>query len=235
MRLQITVQDMENNMGKFKVVEMFSSINGEGQKAGQLAYFVRFAGCNLRCSYCDTMWANEKNVPFLLMSEEEIYEKIKESNIHNITLTGGEPLLQQNIDRLLKLLSRDESLNIEIETNGSIDIKELKKISDKISFTLDYKLPGSGMDSFMNMDNYAVIGKNDTVKFVVSDKNDLDKTKQIIEKYKLTDKTAVYISSSFNSIKPEQIVEYMLKENMNGVRLQLQMHKYIWEPDRKGV
>lgn len=222
-------------MSKYKVVEQFASVNGEGQRAGQLAYFIRFAGCNLNCSYCDTKWANEKNVPYEIKSEEELYNDIKNVNIKNITLTGGEPLIQENIDRLLKLLSKDMELNIEIETNGSIALDNFKSISDRISFTLDYKLPGCGMEQFMNTDNYKLITKNDTVKFVVSDRNDLDVARMIIEKYNLLEKTVVYLSSSFRDIKPEQIVDYMLENNMNEVRLQLQMHKYIWDPDRKGV
>lgn len=222
-------------MGRFKVVEKFISINGEGRCAGELAAFIRFAGCNLNCSYCDTRWANEANVPYEILSEEEIYAYIKEQNVNNITLTGGEPLLQENIGRLIKLLSKDKSLRIEVETNGAVSLKDYIDIGDNVSFTLDYKLPGSKMNHMMVMDNYDIIRIQDTVKFVVSDQEDLDKAREIIEKYRLTERLAVYLSSSFGVIKPEDIVNYMIEHNLNKVKLQLQMHKYIWDPNRKGV
>ncbi len=222
-------------MGKFKVVEKFVSINGEARCAGELACFIRFAGCNLNCSYCDTKWANEEKAPYEIMSEEEIYAYIKDTRVNNITLTGGEPLIQDNIGRLLKLLSKDKSLRVEIETNGAVYLKDFIDIGDNITFTLDYKLPGSGMNSFMCMDNYSVLRTIDTVKFVISDFNDLDVAKNVIEDYNLVRKCAVYLSSSFREIEPKDIVDYMIDNNMNGVKLQLQMHKYIWEPDRKGV
>ena len=107
----------------FKVVEKFVSVNGEGPSSGQLAVFIRFAGCNLNCSYCDTTWANEKNVPYELMSADDIYKYIKSTEVRNITLTGGEPLLQEGILELLELLSKDKELNIEIETNGSVPLR----------------------------------------------------------------------------------------------------------------
>ena len=222
-------------MGKFKVVEKFISINGEGRCAGELAAFIRFAGCNLNCSYCDTRWAHEPGAPYEILSEEEIYAYIKEQGVNNVTLTGGEPLLQENIGRLIKLLSKDKELRIEIETNGAIPLDEYIGIGENVTFTLDYKLPGSKMNHKMNMNNYNLIRNIDTVKFVVSDREDLDKAREIIEEYNLVDRVAVYLSSSFGIIKPEDIVNYMTEHNMNKVRLQLQLHKYIWEPNRKGV
>lgn len=222
-------------MGKFKVVEKFVSINGEARKAGELACFIRFAGCNLQCVYCDTKWANEEKAPYEIYSEEEIYAYIKETGVSNVTLTGGEPMLQENIERLLRLLSKDNSLNVEVETNGAVDITKYYDIGTNISFTLDYKLPDSGMEDRMILENYEKIRNDDTVKFVVSSIMDLDKAKYIIEKYKLTEKCKVYISTCFGKIKPEQVVDFMIENKMNSVRLQLQMHKYIWDPNRKGV
>lgn len=222
-------------MGKFKVVEKFISINGEGRCAGELAAFIRFAGCNLNCSYCDTKWANEPSAPYEILSEEEIYAYIKEQGVNNVTLTGGEPLLQENIGRLIKLLSKDKDLRIELETNGAVAMDDFINIGENVTFTLDYKLPGSKMNYMMVMENYDLIRDNDTVKFVVSGREDLDKAREIIEEYNLTDRVAVYLSSSFGVIKPEDIVNYMMEHNMNKVKLQLQMHKYIWDPNRKGV
>ncbi len=222
-------------MSTFHVVEKFVSINGEARHAGELACFIRFAGCNLNCSYCDTRWANEKNVPFEYVTSEEIYDYILSKGIYNVTLTGGEPLLQDNIEELLCMLSKNKALRVEIETNGSIDISKYFDIGDNIEFTVDYKLFGSGMENKMCLSNFKNIRACDTVKFVVSDYGDLVRSKEIIDRYGLTEKTKVYISSAFNKIMPRDIVSFMIDNKMNKVRMQLQMHKYIWEPDRKGV
>ena len=101
--------------------------------------------------------------------------------------------------------------------------------------TLDYKLPGSGMETFMLTENYQYLKPQDVVKFVVSSEEDLERTNHIIAEYELTKKATVYVSSAFMEITPAEIVAYMKKNHMKDVRLQLQMHKYIWEPDRKGV
>lgn len=236
MKQEETVQAIGKiNMGRFRVVEKFVSINGEARCAGELACFIRFAGCNLNCSYCDTRWANEEKAPYEILSEEEIYEYVKDTGIRNVTLTGGEPLLQPNIKRLITLLSKDKALRIEIETNGAVDISDFIEIGDNVTFTLDYKLPGSGMEDKMIPSNYRLLRSCDTVKFVVSDIKDLDRTREIIESYELDKRLQVYISASFGNIDNEDIVNYMIKHNMNAVRLQLQIHKYIWDPARKGV
>lgn len=222
-------------MATYSVVEKFVSINGEGTKAGQLAVFIRFAGCNLNCNYCDTMWANKHDVKADTLTEFEIYDYIKSTGVTNVTLTGGEPLLRDNIENLLRILSSDKSLFVEIETNGSVDLAPYRDISENVSFTLDYKLPGSGMESKMNMDNYEELSKVDTVKFVVSDVTDLDKARQIILDYKLTEKCNVYLSPVFGRIEPVEIVNYMIEHKMNKINMQLQMHKIIWDPEMKGV
>lgn len=222
-------------MAIFNVVEKFVSINGEGTRAGQLAVFIRFTGCNLNCNYCDTAWANYKNVPAHAMTEFEIYDYVKATGIKNVTLTGGEPLLRQDIDKLLRILSSDRSIHVEIETNGTIDLREFCDINEELSFTVDYKLPGSGMEKYMLMSNFEGRRLWDTVKFVVSDEADLKRAKEIIEQYGLVEQCNVYISPVFGRIEPAQIVDYMKENKLNGVNLQLQMHKIIWDPERKGV
>lgn len=225
-------------MPKYKVVELFTSINGEGQRAGQTAVFVRFQGCNLHCGFCDTMWANEKNAMYCLMSGEEIRDSILSTGIHNVTLTGGEPLLQEHIGELLSLLLCLPSLSVEIETNGSINIQpflSLKGTKKRPRFTLDYKLAGSGMESYMDMDNYQYLQMEDTVKFVCSNNADLERAKQIIDTYQLTEKCSVYLSPVFGNMEPASIVEFMVKNQMNNVTMQIQMHKVIWKPDQRGV
>lgn len=217
------------------VAEKFVSINGESRRAGQLAVFIRFKGCNLRCGYCDTLWANREDCPAEEMTPAEIYKYIKSTGIHNVTLTGGEPLLQHDIDELLRLISEDDSLYCEIETNGSIDISGAKRFSRPPSITMDFKSPSSGMCDKMLMSNYAHIDGRDTVKFVCGSTEDLERAYEVITRYSLAQKCAVYISPVFGGIKAEQIVEFMKVKKLNGVNLQLQLHKYIWSPDKKGV
>jgi 7-carboxy-7-deazaguanine synthase len=219
----------------YQVVESFVSINGEGTRAGQLATFIRFAGCNLRCSYCDTMWANEADVPFVWMTKEEIYQKISEYGATNVTLTGGEPLLRAGMKELLEYLLKDEMLTIEIETNGSVDLEPYREISDRVVFTLDYKLPGSGMEGKMFLPNFEQVRSVDTVKFVAGSRKDLEKAAQIMEQYGLREKCHCYLSPVFGSIEPAEMVEFMIEKKLNGVNLQIQMHKVIWDPAMKGV
>lgn len=219
----------------YKVAEIFSSINGEGRLAGELAVFVRFCGCNLSCSYCDTAWANERNAPFTAMTRQEIYEAIKDTGIRNVTLTGGEPLLQPGIDALLALLAADETLHVEIETNGSMPIAPYADMKNRPSMTLDYKLPGSGMEHGMYLDNYRQVQSIDTVKFVCKSEGDLNRALEIITRYRLTEKCAVYLSPVFGQIAPDRIVDFLKEHRLNGVKLQLQLHKFIWDPEKRGV
>lgn len=222
-------------MEKFHVVENFVSINGEGRRAGQLAHFIRFAGCNLSCEYCDTKWANEANVPFKEYSSEKIYQLIKEKSVKNITLTGGEPLLQKNIKKLLNLLQKDENLRIEIETNGSVDVEPFFG-KDNLTFTLDYKLSVSGMEDKMYLPNYEKVRSIDTVKFVIGSREDLLRSKEVIERYGLIEKgCGIYLSPCFGTIEPSEMVDFLVEQNMNDVNIQLQLHKFIWDPDKKGV
>lgn len=219
----------------YKVAEIFSSINGEGRLAGELAVFVRFCGCNLSCSYCDTAWANEKDAAFTPMTEQEIYAAIKETGIRNVTLTGGEPLMQPDIDALLTLLAADETLHVEIETNGSVPIAPYAEMKNRPSMTLDYKLPGSGMERAMHPDNYRQVQSIDTVKFVCGSEGDLTRALEIITEYHLTEKCAVYFSPVFGAITPDKIVDFLKEHHLNGVKLQLQLHKLIWDPQKRGV
>ena len=110
-------------MSTYQVVEKFVSINGEGRRAGELAAFVRFKGCNLRCSYCDTSWANEPGCESERLTKEEILSWIRETGVKNVTLTGGEPLLRKGMEELIEAILEDPSQRVEIETNGSVDLK----------------------------------------------------------------------------------------------------------------
>ena len=216
----------------FKVAEHFISINGEGQRAGELALFVRFVGCNLGCSWCDTKWANSPTAPFTEMSAQDICDLAKNSSVKNVTLTGGEPLLQNEITALITALAKQGS-SVEIETNGSVPLPAISDSS--VTFTMDYKLPSSEMESRMCLGNFARLTPRDTVKFVCGSHADLERAAQIIAQYDLTNKCKVYLSPVFTMIDPKDIVEYMKQHSLNGVRLQLQLHKFIWDPNERGV
>ena len=219
-----------------RVAEKFISINGEGTRAGELAVFIRFQGCNLRCSYCDTMWANEPDCPYEEMSPEEICDYVAETGITNCTLTGGEPLLQRDMKQLVRLLIDKCGCRVEIETNGSANLTPLTMDPQhRPVFTMDYKLPSSGCESAMRRDNFELLGREDTVKFVCGSLEDLERAHEIMQEYSLPDQCHVYFSPVFGSIEPAAIVDFMQKRRMNKLRLQIQMHKVIWDPDRRGV
>lgn len=221
----------------FNIIEKFLSIDGEGPTAGELATFIRFQGCNLRCSWCDTKYSWAKEDITEKLSAHQIYKYIKNNKVNNVTLTGGEPLIQNNIEELLEILSKDEDLNVHIETNGAVNIGKFKEAvkSSNISYIVDFKLPSSNMTQKMDMENLNLVSKNDVYKFVVGSKEDLQKSYEIITQHDLTSKCLVYLSPVFGNIDMEYIVEFMKEKNMNKVRLQAQLHKIIWDKDKKGV
>ena len=217
-------------MARFQLAESFVSINGEGQKAGELALFLRFVGCNLRCSYCDTKWANEPDAPFTLRSTQELVGMANAFKVRNITLTGGEPLLQTGIADLIEALCR-AGFAVEIETNGAVPLAPFSDTG--ASFTMDYKLPSSGMESKMCLVNFDCLRETDTLKFVCGSHKDLVRAKEIIDEYEPVCK--IYLSPVFGKIDPAEMVDFMKINHMTDVRLQLQLHKFIWHPDARGV
>ncbi len=219
----------------FKVVEKFVSINGEGMRSGELAVFIRFQKCNLKCSYCDTAWACTEDAVYEDMAIEAITSYIASTGVKNVTLTGGEPLLQENLSILITEIAKLGNMYVEIETNGSKSLTYLSRMIARPSFTMDYKLPSSGMEKSMDLDNFDVLTKSDTLKFVCGSIEDLDKARELIKTYGLLTNTNVYLSPVHGSLSAEKIVEYMVKHNLNGIRLQLQLHKFIWNPEMRGV
>lgn len=215
-----------------RVIEKFISINGEGMKQGELAIFIRLAGCNLRCSYCDTTYSFV-NPSYTEETVEDIVNYCIASGINNITLTGGEPLIHENIEELIRELYRN-NFNIEIETNGSVDISKYKDL-DKISFTLDYKTGCSKMNKHMNFENYKYLKPIDSIKFVCGSRDDLNESLDIINKYDLIGKCNLIFSPVWGDIEFEEIVEFMKEHKLNQCRMQLQIHKIIWDKDTKGV
>ncbi|MCD7826439.1 MAG: putative 7-carboxy-7-deazaguanine synthase QueE [Clostridiaceae bacterium] len=221
-------------MTEYKVVEIFLSINGEGPKAGELAVFVRLQGCNLSCSYCDTAWANEEHAPCRCMTVPAIVREVCRFGVKNVTLTGGEPLLQPEVKELLLALTRAE-MEVEIETNGSVSLKPFAGLSENISFTMDYKLPGSGMEQAMDRNNFKVLTERDAVKFVVSDRQDLLRALAVAKEDLSQSGCQIFLSPVFGKIQPDEIVAFMKEEQFTRARLQLQLHKLIWDPEQRGV
>ncbi len=208
---------------EWSVNEIFFSIDGEGKRAGSLAAFIRLAGCNLRCSYCDTTYAFTEGTP---LRAEEIAEAVK--GWKNVTVTGGEPLCQ-DVHVLLQRLREHE---VNIETNGSVDVTPYHAYP-WVFFTLDYKCPSSGMESSMLEKNFQTLRPQDVLKFVVGDMEDLRTAQRVCEKYE--PRCLVYLSPVFGKIEAKEIVEYMKSARYKNWRLQLQLHKYIWPPDARGV
>ena len=210
-----------------KVVEIFKSIDGEGIRVGYPVTFIRLAGCNLRCNYCDTKYSYEDE-KFTEMTPQEIYIQVYKLGGKRITLTGGEPLIHKDVKVLVDLLIQ-KGYELNIETNGSVDITLF--LDKHTIITMDYKCASSDMEDKMLLDNISKLRKQDVLKFVVSDDNDLDTVQRIYQNTKAT----VYISPVFGRIEPKQIVEYMLEHNMENCRVQVQLHKIIWNPEERGV
>lgn len=227
------------------ISEIFSSIDGEGSRAGYLATFIRTIGCPLRCSYCDTKYAFEPDDTTKDMTIDEIVDTCKNLGNFRITLTGGEPLIQKDINSLLESLILNH-FEVNIETSGSIyfDMNKASKVINdaysqgKLFFTYDYKCPSSGMTDRMKPEIFENLGNNDIVKFVVGSEEDLNCMKQIVtdleNKYVYTQPN-YFVSPVFGNIEPSEIVDYLKKNNLQNVRLQLQIHKIIWDKNKRGV
>lgn len=215
------------------VNEIFGSIDGEGIRTGELATFIRLAGCNLRCSYCDTSYALQMTQGNK-MTIDEIVERANEIGYRNITLTGGEPLLQKNSLKLIEALIENGFL-VNIETNGSMDITPL--LDKNVIITLDYKTLASGVNDKMLLSNLDKLRAIDVLKFVC-DRNDFEDIKRVLKEHEI--KSYVYFSPIFKAIQPYELVDF-LKElhnegfNTNKVRVQVQLHKVIWDPNLRGV
>ena len=211
----------------YKVNEIFKSIEGEGIRTGLPCTFIRLYGCNLCCKYCDTRYSCE-NKEFTLMSKDEIVNKVKELGGSRVTITGGEPLLDLFLNELIIAL-RKEHIEVNIETNGSLDIQWC--LADII--TMDYKTSASGMEDRMMLSNLKALKETDVLKFVVGSKHDLDTMKRVIKEYE--PECRIYVSPVFGMIEAHELVEYVLENNLDNVTVQVQLHKIIWDPNKRGV
>lgn len=217
-----------------RVVEVFTSISGEGSHAGGLSTFVRLAGCNLRCSWCDTPYA----LSFMAgrdMTLEQVLRAVRREKAGHVTLTGGEPLASPDAEALAEALVQAE-LEVEVETNGSIDISPLVAL-ERCSVTMDWKMASSGCSGSMLKENLALLRSCDCLKLVLA-AGDLPDVWKVLRRVK--PETRVYLSPVFGRIEPVQIIERMKAmadagRDMSNVRFQLQMHKIVWPPERRGV
>lgn len=210
-----------------KINEIYHSIQGESTKAGLPCVFVRLTYCNLRCSYCDTEYAFYEGYD---KSVDEVIEEVKKYNCNLVEVTGGEPLVQKESLDLMKKLC-DEGFEVLLETGGSLPIKDVDK---RVRIILDLKCPSSKMmrkNLYENIDHLKPI---DEVKFVIGTREDYEWSKKQVEKYKLNEKFTVLFSVVFGELEPVTLVNWILEDKLN-VRYQLQMHKFIWQPDTKGV
>ena len=223
-----------------KVCEIFKSIEGEGLRTGQAAVFVRLHGCNLRCSYCDSMYAVEGS-DFWFMNVGEILAAVEtyraESGVKCVTLTGGEPLIHADVENLLTALS-EAGFEVNVETNGTLPCKWRLP---GLFYTMDWKCKSSGMTSQMKMENLATLDKNDVLKFVVGSVEDLHEASSVVAKLARLlpqNMPQIFISPIFGKLENEKIVEWMLSDKtmlQNNARFQVQLHKVIWDPDRRCV
>ena len=214
------------------VIELFSSIDGEGKRQGFLTTFLRLHDCNIRCSYCDTLYSYGPESTFESMSVQAVADAIEQLENHRITITGGEPLLQEPaiIELIDELTRRNARYDFNIETNGTI-IPSFHR--DNVWFTYDYKTPSSLAEDAMNLDIFKVATERDLIKFVVGSPEDLDCMRRIISKYPTV--AQIYVSPVWGQIEAASIIDYMKTYNLQNVRFQLQIHKFVWDPDAKGV
>ena len=225
------------------ISEIFDSIDGEGIRAGQLCTFIRVFGCNLRCSYCDSMYAVDAgytDVPPKEMDINEILARVNR-NYRRVTLTGGEPLLFPESVKLVNRLC-ELGYEVNIETNGSCDIagfRSLIKHDENLFLTVDFKLPSSGEMYEMRLSNYDNLKPRDVLKFVIGSAEDCSVAvafaKRIAEQYG-DDAPHIFAGVVFGSYELKDVIdEIMADPALCDVRFQIQMHKIIWDPDARGV
>ena len=210
-----------------KINEIYYSVQGESTHAGRPCIFIRLTYCNLRCSYCDTEYAFYDGKD---MEITYIMSEIKRWDCNLVEVTGGEPLFQ---DECIDLLNELVNSNYEVmlETGGSLSISDVPK---KVVKIVDFKCPSSGMVKKNLWSIVDDLQAHDEVKFVIGNREDFDWAKDRITEYSLDKICTLLFSPTFGEIDPQQIVEWILAENL-PVRLQMQMHKMIWSHEEKGV
>ncbi|MBT2282956.1 radical SAM protein [Paenibacillus polymyxa] len=238
----LTNNRTEYDLTKIPMVEIFETIEGEGMAAGLPTTFIRLYNCNLRCSWCDTKYSYAPAKPEFTATISDIIEQVNKFGNHNICLTGGEPLLDKNKSSLLIQALSDLSFvkEIHIETNGAIDLmpfinirKSNSQISEKVRFVLDYKLPNSGEMGKMNLNNLGVLKDSDELKFVIGSEEDFLVALDVLNKYHKSG--IVLMSPVWETMAPARLASLILQHKLLDVKLNIQLHKIIWDPDARGV
>lgn len=210
-----------------KINEIFHSIQGESRHAGRPCVFVRLTWCNLRCSWCDTPYAFEDGAD---QSVGAILEAVAGHGSRFVLITGGEPLLQEGVhDLIAELLDRE--YEVAVETGGSLDIAG---VDGRAMIVMDLKCPGSGMAARNRWENVALLKSGDEAKFVIADRADYDWARATIDRHHLLARCGVLLSPAHGLLDPRRLAEWVLADRL-PVRLQIQIHKYIWPPDMRGV
>jgi 7-carboxy-7-deazaguanine synthase len=212
-----------------RVNEIFYSIQGESSYAGRPCVFVRLTGCNLRCSYCDTQYAYEEGS---ILEVNHIFEQIAPMQCPLVEITGGEPLIQDKTPVLIESLLED-GYEVLLETNGSHDIS---RVDDRCVKIVDFKCPSSGMSDRMDMENLNRLSLHDELKFVLGTRGDYEYAREIVRHLESRSLKvgSVNFSPVFEKLAPETLAEWILADHL-ACRLHLQIHKYIWGPDARGV
>jgi len=222
-------------MDNYRISEIFSSIEGEGRRAGLPATFVRFFGCNLNCKWCDSRYAWETvNSSVMNMSYGQIVGKILDCGNRLITFTGGEPLMHIPLKFINKFLADfPDRFHVNIETNGSIRIPEKLLRNKNCMLTVDYKLQSSGVSPIDMVVDFRNLRKTDAVKFVIGSESDFEQMIEFLEG--VTIEACIFVSPVFGAVKLDWLAEQIKKYREFGLRMQIQMHKVIWNPNERGV
>ncbi len=203
-----------------RVNEIFFSLQGESIKVGLPTIFIRLTGCPLRCTYCDTAYAFHEGEK---MTIDAIIQDISQYRAKHVTVTGGEPLAQKTCHELLARLC-DEGYQVSLETSGAIDVAN---VDERVMKVMDIKTPGSSEAEKNNFKNITHLTNKDQIKFVISDQSDYDWSKQIMNEFKLPDICEVLFSPEHEALSPTDLAGWILEDKLN-VRLQVQLHKYLW-------
>ena len=208
--------------------EIFHSIQGESTYAGRPCVFVRLTACDLRCRWCDTPYAFHEGRK---MSVDDVIADVEARGCQTVEVTGGEPLLQADVYPLMQRLV-DSGKTVLIETGGHRSIADVPAGVIRI---MDVKCPGSGESAKNDWSNFARLTKQDEVKFVIADRRDYDFAKEIVARENLPARVnAVLFSPVHGELDPKQLSEWVIADRLD-VRVQLQVHKYIWSPETRGV
>ena len=212
-----------------QVNEIFFSIQGESSHAGRPCAFIRLTGCNLRCSYCDTTYAYDEGAWLEIL---DIERQIRSFHCRLVEITGGEPLLQTQTPELIRTLL-DRHYTVLLETNGS---REIGVVDERCIRIVDVKCPSSGESEKNQLENFDIITPNDEVKFVIGNREDFEYANSFISTH-LSRRNGLkppLISPVFGRMNPESLAQWILEDHLDA-RLQIQLHKWIWGAEKRGV